>query len=216
MRMINELIIRGEPPEVSKLVERMEGVPSAHWKREPAIEERLKSMRTAGLGTLCFSWLGGDGKPASSLFLHKRGPGELAVSNIVAVERRSLTDDEYNGILSEFDREILRQTNEGVGVETIVVPPLARFEAELWPETLRQLRAFSTAANRSSLHPLDWERWEKFLIHVYLKEGSLDECDLATWFAEHGWSESQFGPLLERFRVGRSLLSAYDQERSAS
>jgi hypothetical protein len=216
MRMINELIIRGGPPEVSKLVERLEGAPSVHWKRAPAIEERLKSMRAASLGTLCFSWLGGEGKPASTLFLHKRGPGELAVSSIVAVERRPLTDEEHNGILSEFDREILRQTNEGVGVETIVVPPLARFEASLWPETLRQMKAFSTAANRSSLQPLDWKRWEKFLIHVYLNENSLDECDLAMWFAEHGWSESQFAPLLERFRLGRSLLSAYDEERSAS
>jgi hypothetical protein len=216
MRMINDLIIRGDPPEVAKLVERMTNAPSNGWKREAAIEDRLKNMGVGSWGALCFSWQGAEGKPPASLFLHKRGLGELSVSNIVPVEPRPLTDEEYNSILSEFERDILQPTSAGVRVETIVVPPLARLEAALAPELVRKLKAFSEAANRSSLHPLDWKRWDQFLVQIHLDEASLDESDLAMWFAEHGWVESQFGPLLERFRAGQSLLSAYDEERSAS
>jgi hypothetical protein len=216
VRMINELTVRGEPSEVAKLVERMRNTPPNGWKREPEIEERLKSMGAAPLGALCFSWPGAAGQPSASLFLHEMGAGELSVSNIVPVERRPLSDEEYNSILSEFERDVIGPTSAGIRVATTIIPPLARLEASLSPEALGKLRSFSSAANKSFLHPLDWRRWDRFLVQIHLDGSSLDDADLAMWLAEQGWTEPQFGRLIERFKMGQSLLSAYDEERFAS
>jgi hypothetical protein len=215
MRLTNELIVRGDPSEVAKLVERIESVPQNGWKREPEVEQRLKSMGAASQGAFCFSWQGGTGSPPASLFLHKRGLSELSVSNIVAKERRALSDEEYNEILAEFEQDILKPHSAGIGVETIVIPPLARLEASLSPEALRRLKSFSSKANKAVPHPLDWQRWDQFLVQIHQDGSLLDEVELAMWLVDQGWTEPQFGRFLERFRTGRSLLTAYDEERSA-
>jgi hypothetical protein len=215
MRMINELVVKGEPSEIARLVGRLEAVPQNGWKRETEIEERLKGMGSAPWGALCFSSPGTPDRPPATLFLHKRGSSELSVANIFPKGRTALSDEEYNKILSEFDREILRPSSGDMGVQTLVIRPLARLEASLSSEALRRLKAFSTSANRPSPHPSDWRRWDQFLVQIHQDGSFLDEFDLAMWFADQGWAEPQFAPFLERFRTGKSLLSAYDEERSA-
>jgi len=216
MRMINELVVRGAPSEIAKFVGRLENIPQTSWKRELEIEERLKDMGAAPSGAFAFSSEGDAGRPPASLILHRRGSAELFVSNIFAKGRRSLSDEEYNDMLSEFERDVVEPNARGIGIETIMIPPFDRLESSLSPEALRRLKAFSNDANRSALHPRDWRRWDQFLIQIHQDGSSADDFELALWLGNHGWTENQFGRFIERFRAGQSLLATYDEERSAS
>src|SRR5262249_17421226 len=153
------------------------------WKREVEIEGRLKEMGAAPSGAFAFSSEGNANRPPASLILHRRGSAELFVSNIFAKGRRSLSDDEYNDMLSEFQRDVVEPNSRGIGVETIIIPPFDRLESSLSPEALRKLKAFSGEANRSAPHPRDWRRWDRFLIQIHQDGSSIDDFELALWLA---------------------------------
>lgn len=216
MRMINELVVRGEPPEVAKLVQRFGSVPRDGWRREPEIEERLNGVGVAPRGAFCFSWQGTMGRPAASVILHKRGSGEISISNIVPVERRPLTDEEYNNILSGFDADVLRPMGDGLSVETLLVPPGVQLEKNLSSEARDALRAFSSTANKVAPHPLDWRRWDRFLVRSHLDHSPLDSSEIDWWLASEGWPEGRRGELVEAYEKGLSLLAEYDEERGDS
>jgi hypothetical protein len=211
MRMVNDLVIRGEPSEVYKFVERIEGVAPNGWKREPETEERLRSFGAAPQGAYCFSWKGSEGKPAASVLLYKRGLGELSVSNIVPAERRPLTDEEYNDLLTEFQENVLTPLSKGVEVQLIVIEPQLRLEELLSPEAWRQLQSFSEAADKRTVKPRDWERWNHFAIQTYRDNCVIDYKDLGTWLEEEGWPPGEVvQQLIGRLEVARSLLAQYD------
>jgi len=216
MRMRNGLVVRGDPAEVAKLVERLEDAAPEGWKRDPESEERLKAMRVFPWGAYCFSWRGDAVRPAASLILHRQGLAELSVMNIVAKERRSLSDEEYNDILLEFEQDVLRPNIAGIRVETSIIPPVVGLEASLSTEALRRLKAFSSNANKAAPHPDDWRRWDQFLVQVHHDGSFLDDVELAMWLGNDGWTESQSAPFIDRFNVSQSLLATYDEERSAS
>ena len=109
MRMVNEMNVRGQAPEIDKLVEKIgEEIRFDGWKREPTVEKALQNSGIGRLGVYCYSRQSGEGKPAASLILYKRGPDELAVSSIVPAVRKPLTDEEYNEILADFKETVLR------------------------------------------------------------------------------------------------------------
>src|SRR5437588_164415 len=84
--------------------------------------------------------------------------------------------------------------------------------ADLSPDAVRLLRAFSTSANRAGLHPNDRRRWNAFLIRVHQDESLFDPALLDEWLQQEGWPEETRGQLVGEYEAARSLLSAYDEE----
>ena len=141
MRMVNELIIRGEPPEVAKLIERIEAAPQNGWKRELAIEERLWRPPNAAPSTYCFATPVGSGPPAAHVLLWK-GRDELHVSSIIPVDRALLTDEQYNQILEQFQEGFLKPVADGLDVEVRIDPFRVKLEKIISREAFKKLRFF--------------------------------------------------------------------------
>ena len=81
-------------------------------------------------------------------------------------------------------------------------------------DSMRCLKAFSAAANKGMLHPLDKHRWRVFIARTYLENAVIERSLLSDWLQCEGWPEKQRSDLIDDYELGRSLLSIYEEERS--
>src|SRR5207245_2329219 len=90
----------------------------------------------------------------------------LHVGNIVPMDDRRLTYDEYNNILEDFFHKVVLPATADRAVHAQLSADEVKIETWLSDGAASLLRAFSRAANKStgSAHPADRERWEAFLI----------------------------------------------------
>src|SRR5262249_27311115 len=124
-----------------------------------------------GDSAFCFRCDDAPGRPAAALWLQARGPAEWHVSSIVPLGRSSLSDEEYNHILGEFESRFLEPESRGSTVHPEILLARLRPEDYLSPEAARLLQAFSAAANRTALQPSDRQHWQEFLLQAH-KEGA--------------------------------------------
>ena len=208
MREINDLVVRGEAPEVDKLVERIEhDARNGWWKRESQVEEGLKKSRRGRLGVYCYSWQGGEGKPPASLLIYRTGPEELAVSSIVPAARKSLTDQEYNDILASFREAVLGPLAQSLDIQVTITPPrLDRLEQSLSPDAYRKLNRFITGVSEQQDLTMDDRcRWGDFWLQVYSDGSVVDDMDLGNWLRAHGLSDRLTAALLARKDAGQLI-----------
>ena len=213
MRALNDLVIRGPSPEVAAFLRRLEGSLSDGWRRDHALEARLKGMGVGGDGAFCFSCDDAPGRPAAALWLQARGPEEWYVSNIVPLGRHTLSDEEYNHILGEFESRVLEPQSWGSAVHPEIVPARVRLEDYRSPEAAGLLRAFSAQANRTALQPSDQQRWQQFLLRAHREESPLEGALLEEWLASEGWPEPTRAELARGYESARRLLWSYDEEQ---
>ena len=212
MRTTNELTIRGERTHLERLLARVEALLRDGWKRDREAEERLGRRGPPRPWARCFSCTARGDRPAAGLWVHARGPNELYVANVVPLEKQELSEEEYNRLLAGFEREFLAPAAAEVGAETEVVQHRLTLEDDLSPEAVRLLRAFSSSANHTSLHPNDRRRWNAFLVRVHQDEALFDPALLDEWLQQEGWPEDTRCQLVGEYEAARSLLSAYDEE----
>jgi hypothetical protein len=213
MRALNDLVIRGPSPEVAAFLCRLEGSLVGGWRRDRALEARLHGMGVGGDAAFCFSCDDAPGRQAAALWLQARGPEEWYVSNIVPLGRHTLSDEEYNRILGEFESRFLEPLSCSSAVHSEILPARTRLEDYLFAETARLLRAFSAAANRTALHPSDRQRWQQFLVRAHREGSPMDALFLDEWLASEGWPEEARGELARAYETARSLLAGYDEEQ---
>jgi hypothetical protein len=214
MRVLNESVIRGPRTDLWSLPQRLEANLTNGWRRDRAVEERLRGVGASGDNAFCFSCPDAPKRPAAALWLQARTPEEWYVSNLVPLGRYDLSDEEYNRILGEFETTFLQPLSRGSAVHPEIVPIQTRLEDYVSPETCRRLRAFSAAANRTHLHPNDRWRWHAFLIHAHRADAALDPQTLEEWLEAEGWPAEQRGKLASEYEAGRALLTHYDEEQN--
>jgi hypothetical protein len=213
MRALNDLVIRGPGPEVTAFLRRLEGSLSGGWRRDRTLEARLHSTGVGDDRVFCFVCDDAPGRPAAALWLRPRGPDDWYASNIVPLGRRPpLSDEEYNHILGEFQSRFIEPLSRGSAVHSEVLPARIRLEYYLSPEAARRLRDFSAAANRTSLSPSDWQRWQQFLVRAHRDESPLDTPFLEEWLASEGWPDEARAELARDYESTRRLLWNYDEE----
>jgi hypothetical protein len=213
MRALNELVIRGPRTELGTLLQRIEADLTNGWRRDRAREERLRGTGIGGDQVFCFSCEQTTGRPAAALWLQARSPEEWYVSNLVPLGRQVMSDEEHNQILGEFETAFLEPLSRGSAVHPEIVPPQTRLEDFLSPEACRRLRAFSSSANHTELHPNDRLRWEGFILQAHRDEAPLDPQMLEEWLEGEGWPEERRGQLAYEYERGRALLAHYDEEQ---
>jgi len=213
MHSLNELTVRGSAPQIARLLGELDRFLTGGWRRDTEAESRLQRMGIRGGTTCCYARSGTERLPAAALWLQARGENELHVSNIVPQGKRELTEDEYNGLLIEFESTILWPANAGIGAEIKLVPPRTSLETFLSPEAVRRLESFSASANKNVVHPADYRRWQDFIVQSHLERAGLDPSLLERWLAEQGWPEEQRQHLANEYETVRSVLAAYDEER---
>lgn len=190
---------------------------SPHWQvDEEGIAKATSENLYGGMEFLDVDYLDAEGRTVAMLVLVHEGGGTVYVSNIIPQKKNSLTEAEYNEILSAFDSDILspavdrwgrehrrEQTKAHVSVDDVFSEPLARL-----------LKRFSDLANKSVLHPLDDRRWREFLIATHRSGTQVHSDTLRTLLVEElDWPEEQAQKLASEYYNGLELLEAYDESR---
>jgi hypothetical protein len=211
----NELIIKCSPIELKELVQRIESTPRAGWVRRGEIEKRMRKMRAEKVGAYCFSKHFESLQKEVAVWLQTRGAGELYVTTVIALRsRESLSVDQYNEVLSDFEDTFITPLMHGVKghVFNYPAPTEPTLEDVLSVDSLQCLQSFSRLANKGMLHPLDLQRWQGFIAQTHLEDTVLYTPLLSDWLAGEGWSQDQRAWLINSYESGRSLLSVYDEE----
>lgn len=138
------------------------------------------------------------------------------VSNIVPCYAGALTEDQYNMIAERFAEQVLRVAVHGLPLRVTLGPTEEKLEDLLSADSLEALRSFSDTANRATgaAHPLDAERWHRFVIRTHIEGTSFDADTLRRWLHEdQGWGEDQAYELGIQYERARELLRQYDIEQ---
>ena len=213
----NELIVRFESSDSTEVLRRLECALPPDWMRRPELEERMRKMRAMSAGAYCITKKFEPGLGEVAVWLQTRGTKELYVPSIVALNaRRSLTVEQHNQILEDFEKSFIEPLTHGLRrhVFNYQAPTEPTLEDVLLTDSMRRLRAFSATANKAMPHPLDLHRWHVFITCTHLENSVVDPTLLSDWLQGEGWPEGQRLRLVEQFEVGRAVLSVYDEERA--
>src|SRR5580704_15684502 len=101
LEVFKQLIITGNSPTLSRLIDEIASDPATGWRRNREREPRNMPKLHAGYDIAVFRWEGSDVASAADLFLKGRGE-TLVVTNIVPVNVHRLSYAEYNFIIGDF------------------------------------------------------------------------------------------------------------------
>lgn len=209
MKVYQDLEFRGHRDQLGQLVQEIERRLTDGWERSYKRESEV--AKTTAETMHCFSCTETRVRPASELWLVPKSDGTLYVSNIVPSKRPSLTYDEYNSIVREFHDRFAGPAAAALGVRAQLGNPEPQIEDFLSPHTARLLFAFSRAANRSVLHPLDRKRWNEFLTAAHREEAPLSGSMLQRWLIEdEKWPEDKASDLVVEYEHAQELLEVYE------
>lgn len=181
----------------------------ARWKRDRKREQEVN--RYSG-PQFAFHAASRPGHPAAYVFLMRRDKA-LTITNIVPEKLGKLTRGQYNAVLEAF-REISDPIAKRLDLRVQVTPDHKDISDVLTPKPLKALQSFSHAANRSTglSHPLDRERWLKFLVLAHAERTKLDTDFLSRWLIEEQrWPEGQAMKLAIEYEFALDLLAQYDK-----
>lgn len=205
--IFQDLEIKGKPEELTNLfAEISENLTKKGWSRDYEAEKKLENELYAINTNLQEEML------ESTIFIGM-SEGERKVTNILPLNKNSLTIEEYNKILnifydhfieplkSKYSNLIFDLTNESKTLEDY-----------MFPESAKLLNMFFAGANKStgSLHPMDRNRWYDFIISVATKNENFPDDILNRWLIEvEGYSENVASDLVSEFNFGVYLLRRF-------
>lgn len=181
----------------------------AEWKRNFELEGKLPDIPSEKM--YCFKRSKNDGLDAN-LWLAVRGDNQLYISNIVPTELSELKIDDYNRVLLEFVNSNLQSLIKGMGGVFELTTDTYVLEGRINTESLRCLRVFSSAANKStgSTHSRDKKRWFDFIVAYHKSGAYLGSQDLDSFLIDDGWSEDMADTLVSQFEYSLHLLNHYE------
>jgi hypothetical protein len=209
MRVFRELSIEGKPEALQQILDKIRGSLTDGWTRVTLDEKQRKFLGPDLYGFHCARK---EDRPEASLWICQSGPERLHVSNIVPAHQAKLDYDEYNAILQEFYQRFVKPAVAHTGAKATLTEDEVSIEKWLTGESARRLHQFSKAANKGALHPLDEERWLRFLVAAHKERSTLDPRTLQRWLEEEeGWPEMHAQILAAEYEQARSLLNVYDE-----
>lgn len=214
-----ELIIRGDTAAMGELRQRFDAGLHGGWDRRPDVESRFRQTLPSRTVAFCFSKMVPGFDREVAVLLQGRVPGmgdELHLSSIVPLTGRGQLDlAQHDQVVTDFRETFLKPLARGIGVRVLdrSVSTRPSLEQLLSPVAAARLRAFSTLANKSILHPLDQQRWDEFVGQTHRDEVIVDPGQLDEWLADEGFAPEMRKDLVNQFDSGRRLLATYDDER---
>jgi hypothetical protein len=210
-----ELVIQGGSAGVAEFTRRLEGDLPGGWVRRHDLEDRMRRARARGPAAYCFSKSIPPAGREVVVWLQARGQEELYVSSVLPLQTRDpFSIGQYNAALRDFQNSLAKPLSVGLNVRTLDYPTPGESSLEdlLSAEALQRLRAFTTAANRANLHPLDLQRWHAFITRAHRDNATISPDALASWLEEDGWPEPTRKQLVDAYETARAILNAYDDE----
>ena len=216
MKQFKDLDIIGPDEQFPILVDAVSKDLPAGWHRDSEAEDHVDWLgRTGTEAGFAFARDATEDDPAARLFLH-RELGRLRVSNIVPRDPGKLSMRQYNEILDEFAEALRTHLPSNSELKMRVTSDEAAITDWLSGDAAGLLTRFSKLANMSTgaSHPLDFERWARFLIQAHGEQSTLDSSFLSRWLVEElGWPEDRAHDLARDYEFARDLLKAYDDSR---
>jgi hypothetical protein len=123
-----------------------------------------------------------------------------------ACDVKCVSAREINTAFSLF-RPLVRRAARAIGVCCQLRYPRDRIARPIAPETRRRLHAFCALANRSCLHPLDWERFFRFIRFCHQRRPSITSGQVRGELRLNGFSDALAERLVDYYVFGRGLLS---------
>lgn len=142
---------------------------------------------------------------------------EIKVSNIIPVNKRKLSFDQYNILIENFYSDMINLISLKFEVDVIISPPEKDLREIIGINTYNKLIKWARTCNRDTgnLHPRDFELWASFLTTVFDQESSLTPSLLGRILKEEmDWQEDEtLQKLLIDFEYGLDLLKFYAKHR---
>ncbi len=213
MKQFKDLDIIGPDEQLPLLVDAVSRDLPAGWQRDSEAEDRVDSLGRKGTEAgFVFARDATEDDPAARLFLH-RERGRLRVSNIVPRDPGHLSMHQYNAILDEFSETLRTHLLSISELKMHVTSDEAAITDWLSSDAADLLTYFSNLANMSTgaSHPMDFERWARFLVETHRERSTLHSSFLSRWLVEElGWPEDRAHDLARDYEFARDLLKAYD------
>jgi hypothetical protein len=212
MKAHRNLRVTGTAESLGRLMEKVSATLLLGWTRDQAREKKVHDEVPGSYRPqYCFVSPPAGNRPSAALWFSMKGGDQLYVSTIVSTGR-NMTLEECNGLIQEFHDSFLAPEASAAGLHIDLEPEDQGPETWMTTGLAKQLRAFSGIAkgsgNRS--HPLDRERWIKFLIGAHKENAELNATDLARWLMEEGWGEEPASTLAIEYELARDLLRTYE------
>lgn len=215
MKMHRELEARTTPETASRLLDALDERLPAGWRRGSELEAELGSLAGGTDDMRCYVCTATSKRDSAALWVSVRERGTVWVSNIVPHEKSELSIEEYNRILEEFANLVLGPAAHALGIPVELSADEPTLEDLACPEPASRLRQFARAANKFSgaAHPLDRQRWNRFVIAAHEADSPLSAEDLGRWLVEvEGWPEDVAHRLTIEYESARSLLKDHDRD----
>ena len=206
-----DLVIPGGQSKLNELADAVEQRLQPPWSRDREAESS-PNLNLGGAEYRVFKRDDTASGPGLLLFLIAQA-NDIEVANVVPTgERNELTKQEYNDAIVQFSSGFLADSAQALGLVVSLSPSELNMQDVLDETTYQALLAFSRASNRStgSSHPLDREKWFKFIVGVYRNGSDVSSSDLERWLVLDGWSEDVAWDLLIQFEFAMQLLRYVD------
>lgn len=207
MDRYQSLRITGTGHSIDTITECLRSRSGAGWARS---ETREKSINAAP-DLYCFECEPRSGRPGATVWVSTKDDGTVLYdTTIVPTDTDELSIDECNVVLRSFVAEMLEPCVADLGVHVDTSGDTLDLRDHMSKQVEESLRQFSSAANRAtgSLHPMDRERWFRFIIAAHNERADWQSGDLEGWLRGEGWSEEKVSELASEYEFGRELLLA--------
>ena len=214
MKQFKDLNITGSDEQFTALADAVSKHLPAGWRRDSEAEDRVDWLgRTGTDAGYVFARDANEDESAVRLFLHCEC-GRLYVSNIVPQDSGRLSMSLYNQILDEFAEMVRTRLPTDSQLDMHVTSDEAAITDWISSSAADLLQYFSSLANMSTgaSHPLDFERWARFLVQAHREQSTLDSSFLSRWLVEElEWPEDEAHDLARDYEFARDLLKVYDE-----
>ncbi len=208
MKTFRDLLISLNGHRIDDLVDRLTSECRVPWRRAIGKEETRTRPES---GSFCFERDADEGLPAAALFLFNKEGDVWYVSNIIPTKVGELSHDQYNNILLEFEKNVVRHAVSGTKIESHVTEDHTSISDVAGEDVANALIKFSNLANKStgSSHPLDRKRWFEFLVLANKRGTDLYPDLVIQTLIDLGWSEERAYELGIEFEFAQDLLSHF-------
>jgi hypothetical protein len=211
MKAFRDLYVHLNGADIEDFVEKLARQCPSPWKRRLDKEKDIESLIGKGF---CFERGKKTKSPSAALFLFPKNDDIWHVSNIVPIDVRELSYDQYNEVLEEFLESIVEPVIAGTNIRTEMTSNEITVGSVAGKSVEEALVRFSNLANKStgSSHPKDRQRWFEFLLLANEAPSKLNADLVIRALIELGWSEDRAYELGSQFEFADDLLS-YFRER---
>lgn len=205
MKTFQNLYIDLNGYDIESFIEQLTKNCDANWKRAFEREENAKYFREKAFS---FEYAGGNGLPNAGLTLFEDENGIWYVPNIIPIEIKELSIDEYNKLLVNFKTTLVEPAIQNTPITIVLTKNEVFLDDFIDKEAIEALKRFSSLANKSTgnSHPNDKKRWFEFLVAAQKSEKKPSFDMLKTTLIEQGWSEEFAYDLAFEFEHGQELL----------